>query len=135
MATVLWDSREVIFNQKKYRWPYYISLLKKQKGRNWEKTVEKNVVSPRQIGMAKSHDLPFELLDYRLYLLDLVPSELFLFTNLKIGLGGQRFSSNKEVIAFINNYFTEKGTTYYLNRLKRWEHRQKKCVDLQGKYK
>lgn len=30
--------------------------------------------------------------------------------------------SNEEVITFVNNYFAEKNTKYYLVGLKRWEH-------------
>lgn len=31
----------------------------------------------------------------------------FLFPNLKIAFGGQKFSSNEKAITFVNNYFTE----------------------------
>ncbi|XP_018359055.1 PREDICTED: uncharacterized protein LOC108758551 [Trachymyrmex cornetzi] len=53
---------------------------------------------------------------------------------LKVALGGQRFSSNEEAITFVNNYFVEKDAKYYLDGLKRWEHRWEKCIDLQGDY-
>ena len=45
-----------------------------------------------------------------------------------------RFSSDKEAITFVNNYFAEKNAEYYLGGLQRWEHRWEKCVELQGDY-
>ena len=53
-------------------------------------------------------------------------SDFFLFPHLKIALGCQRFSSNGEAITFVNNYFAEKNTKYYLDGLQRWEHRWEK---------
>ena len=84
--------------------------------------------------MAKIHELPFELLDHPPYSPDLAPSDFFLFPHLKIALGGQRFSSNEEAITFVNNYFAEKNTEYYLDGLQRWKHRREKGVELQGEY-
>ncbi|KYQ51718.1 hypothetical protein ALC60_09165 [Trachymyrmex zeteki] len=57
----------------------------------------------------------------------------FLFPRLKVWLGGQKFSSN-EVIAFVDAYFAKQDAQYYLNGLKGWEHRWKKCLDLKGDY-
>ena len=61
-------------------------------------------------------------------------SDFFLFPQLKIALGGQRFSSNEEAITFVNNYFAEKNAEYYLDGLQRWEHRWEKCVEIQEDY-
>ena len=46
----------------------------------------------------------------------------------------KHFSSNEEVITFVNNYFVEKNVEYYLGGLQRWEHRWEKCVELQEDY-
>ncbi|KYQ51169.1 Histone-lysine N-methyltransferase SETMAR [Trachymyrmex zeteki] len=59
--------------------------------------------------------------------------DFFLFPRLKVWLGGQKFSSN-EVIASVDAYFAKQDAQYYLNRLKGWEHRWKKCIDLKGDY-
>ncbi|GFS47814.1 histone-lysine N-methyltransferase SETMAR [Trichonephila clavipes] len=89
---------------------------------------KENNVTPRHhltsaVAMVKVHELRFELLDHPPYSQDRAPSDFFLFPHLKIELGEQRFSSNKEVIPFVNNYFAEKNTEYYLDGLQRWEHR------------
>lgn len=86
------------------------------------------------VAMAKIHELRFELLDHPPYSPDLAPSDFFLFPRLKVELGGQKFSSNEEAITFVNNYFAEKDINYYLDGLKRWEHRWEKCIDLHGDY-
>lgn len=79
----------------------------------------------------------FEVLNHSLftpYSPDLVPRDIFLFPNLKIALGMQRFSSNDEAINFVKDYFSGKDTEYYLDGIKIWEHCWEKCVDLQGDY-
>ncbi|GFW47197.1 histonelysine Nmethyltransferase SETMARlike [Trichonephila clavipes] len=86
------------------------------------------------LAMAKIYELRFELLDHPPYSPDLDRSGFFLFPHLKMALGGQRFSSNDEAITFVNNYFAEKKAKYYLDELQRWEHRWKKCIELQGDY-
>lgn len=48
------------------------------------------------------------------------PSDFFLFLKLKVWLGEQRFSSNKEVIASVDAYFAEQAVNYYLKELKRF---------------
>ena len=86
------------------------------------------------VAMTKIPELRFEMLDHPPYSPDLAPSDFFLFPHLKIMFGGQRFSSNEEVITFVKNYFAEKNTECYLNWLQRWEHRWEKCLELQGDY-
>jgi len=86
------------------------------------------------VALAKIHELRFEQLDHPPYSPDLAPSDFFLFPKLKVALRGQRFSSNEEAITFVNNYFAEIDAEYYLDGLKRWEHRWKKCIELQGDY-
>ncbi|KAL6265673.1 hypothetical protein P5V15_002472 [Pogonomyrmex californicus] len=55
--------------------------------------------------MAKIHELHFELVDHPPFSPDLAPSDFFLFPKFKISLGGQRFSSNEEVIAYVKRLF------------------------------
>lgn len=42
--------------------------------------------------------------------------------------------SNEKVIAFVDNNFEEKNAEYYLDGLKRWEHRWEKSIESQGYY-
>jgi len=44
---------------------------------------------------------------------DLAPYDFFLFSNLKTWLGGKKFSSNKEVIVAVNEYFADFETAYF----------------------
>lgn len=150
MATVFWDSHGVIFidylqKGKTITGAYYASLLDKLKAELVEKRphLQKKKILLHQdnapshtsvVAMAKIHELGFELLPHPPYSPDLAPSDFFLFPHLKIALGGQRFSSNEEAISFVNNYFEEKNSKYYLDGLQRWEHRWEKCVELEGDY-
>jgi len=58
----------------------------------------------------------------------------FLFPNLKIWLGGKKFSFNEEVIAAVNAYFEGLETSYFSEGIKKLEHRWTKCVEFQGDY-
>ncbi|GFT62508.1 transposable element Tcb1 transposase [Trichonephila clavipes] len=97
-----------------------------------------NPVPTRQrtsaVAMAEIHELQIEFLGHPAYSLDLAPIDFCLFPLLKFALGGQRVSSNKETIIFVNHYFAEKNAEQYLDGLQRWEHRWEKCVELQGDY-
>ena len=148
MATVFWDSHGIILidylqKGKTSTEAYYPSLLFKLKAELTEKWphLQKNKIlfhldnEPSHISavaMAKIHELQFELLDYPPYSPDLAPNDFFLFSHLKIVLGGQRFLSNEKAITFVNNYFAEKNVEYYLDGLQRWEHCWEKGVELQG---
>lgn len=150
MATVFWDSHGVILidylqKGKTITGAYYASLLDKLKAEIADKRphLQKKKILFHQdnapshtstVAMAKIHELRFELLDHPPYSPDLAPSDFFLFPQLKTALGGQRFLSNEEVITFVNNYFAEKNAEYYLDGLKRWEHRWEKCIESQGDY-
>ena len=150
MATVFWDSYGVILidhlqKGKTITGAYYASLLDKLKAELAEKRphLQKKKIlfhqdsAPSQtsaVAMAKIYELRFELLDHVPYSPDLATSDFFLFPHLKIVLGGHRFSSNEEAITFVNNYFAQKNAEYYLDGLRRWEHRWEKCVELQGDY-
>lgn len=54
------------------------------------------------------------LLQHPAYSPDLVPSDYFLFPNLKKWLGGRRFTSNDDIIAQTNEYFAELPKPYFL---------------------
>ena len=80
--------------------------------------------------MTKIHKLGYELLPHPAYSPNLVPSDYFLFPNLKKWLGGKRFGSNEEVITGTNAYFEG----YYLEGIKKLETRWTKCIELKGDY-
>ena len=78
------------------------------------------------------YELGFKLLLHLPFSPDLAPSELYSFSNLKIWLGGKRFSSNKEVIASVDEYFKGFETSYFSEGIKKLEERWRKCVEVEG---
>ena len=74
------------------------------------------------IAVPKIHELQFELIDNPPYLSERDPGDFFLFLNLKVWLGNQRFPSNKKVTESVDDYFTEQDAKYYLDRLTWLEH-------------
>lgn len=54
---------------------------------------------------AQIHELKLELLEHPPYWLDLAPSDIHLFPNLKKLMRGKRFSSSDEVITAVEAYF------------------------------
>lgn len=150
MATVFWDSHGIVFinylkKGETITAEYYASLINKLKTEIMKKRphfMKKKVLFHQDnvplhtstVAMAKIHELQFELIDHPPYSPDLAPSNFFLFPKFKVWLGGQRFSSYKEVITSIEIYFAEQDINYYLNGLKEWKHRWEKCIDLKGEY-
>ncbi|XP_011647659.1 histone-lysine N-methyltransferase SETMAR-like [Pogonomyrmex barbatus] len=150
IATFFWDSHGIVFidyleKGKTITGVYYASLIDKLKTEIAKKRphLKKKKVLFHQdntpahtsvVAMAKIHELQFELIDHPPYSPDLAPSNFFLFPRLKVWLRKQKFSSNKEIIAFVEAYFAKQDANYYLNGLKEWKHRWKKCIDLKGDY-
>ena len=61
----------------------------------------------------QNYELGYELIPHPPYSPDLAPCDFFLFPNLKIWLGGKKFSSNEEVIVAVNEYFVDFETAYF----------------------
>ena len=115
MATVFWVARGIIYTnylekRQMVAGAYYASLLHqlskeiKKKGPHLKKKEilfhqDNARVHTCAVSMAKLMKLKFELLQHPPYSPYLAPSDFFLFPNLKKWLGGQRFTSNEEVIA------------------------------------
>ena len=78
-------------------------------------------------------EIKFALLQHPTYSPDLTPSD-FLFPNMKKYLGGQRFKSNKEVIAQTDAYSENLSKSYFLDGLKKLEKCLEKCIVLKGDY-
>jgi histone-lysine N-methyltransferase SETMAR len=67
--------------------------------------------------MGKLRDLHYDLLEHPPYSPDLAPSDFYLFPKLKLFLGGQHFSSNQEVIAAAEGYFSDLKKNHYRDGL------------------
>ena len=61
-----------------------------------------------------------ELLEHPPYFPDLVPSDYYLFRNLKQFLRGNRFLSNEEAITAVDWYFAELPESHYRDGIKYW---------------
>ena len=66
--------------------------------------------------IVKLDEFSFELLPIPPYLPDLVPSDYWLFSDLKKMLQGKRLGSNDEVIAETEAYFESKYESFYKKR-------------------
>ena len=150
MATVFWDSRGIIFTDylekgRTITGQYYADLLGRFDAELMRKRphlVKKKVLfhhdnAPAHssaIATAKLVELRYELLPHPPYSPDLAPCDFFLFPNMKKWLGGKRFTSNEEVIDQTEAYFEEFDKSYFLDGLKKLEHRWTKCIELRGDY-
>ncbi|XP_018399877.1 PREDICTED: histone-lysine N-methyltransferase SETMAR-like [Cyphomyrmex costatus] len=143
MTTIFWDSKGIIHidyleKGKIITGKYYGDLLgrfdKELERKNaliWPRKKCRSITTAHrpihpQLPTAKLIELRYELLSHPLYSPDLAPCD-FLFLNPKIWLGGKKFASN-EVIAATNVYFAEFQPSYFLDGLKKWEHRWTKCI-------
>jgi histone-lysine N-methyltransferase SETMAR len=67
---------------------------------------------------------------------DLAPSDYYLFSNLKEHLKGRKFSSTEEAILAADGWFAAHPNNFFLDGLKKLEHRSHKCVcvEFRGEY-
>ena len=150
MATVFWDSRGIIFTDylekgRSITGQYYADLLGRFDAELMRKRphlAQKKVLfhhdnAPAHssaIATAKLVELRYELLPHPSYSPDLAPCDFFLFPNMKKWLDRKRFTSNEEVIDQTEAYFEEFDKSYFLDGLKKLEHRWTKCIELRGDY-
>jgi len=152
MATVFWDSRGIIFTNylekgRTITGQYYTDLLGRFDAELMRKRphlMKKKVLfhltthqlTPHSSAFATATlvELRYELLPHPPYSPDLAPCDFFLFPNMKKWLGGKRFTSNEEVIDQTEAYFEEFNKSYFLDGLKKLEHRWTKCIELRGDY-
>ena len=99
---------------------YYIVLLMHLKEEITKKQLQmkKKVLfhkknAPCHKSIAKLHEIQFELLLHTHYSPDLVPSDNWLFADLKRMFDEKRFGSNEEVILETEMYFESKDKSYY----------------------
>jgi histone-lysine N-methyltransferase SETMAR len=84
--------------------------------------------------MGKFRDLHYELLEHPPCSPDLASSDFCLFPKLKIFLVGQRFSSNQEAIAAVEEYFADLTKNHYRDGIMALELCWNKCIILKGDY-
>ena len=75
----------------------------------------------------------YELIMHPTYSPDLVPSDYFLFPNLKKDIRGRHFRSNEEVMAAVEEWVRDKNPRFS-SGLMALEHRWSKCIILEGNY-
>lgn len=139
MATVFWDARGIIFidfleKGKTITGQYYASLLDRlneEIKKNRPHLAKKKVLFHQDnapahssaIATTKLFELRYEVLPHPPYSPDLAPSDYYLFPNMKKWLAGKRFASNDEVITQTTAYFEDLDKSYYMDGIKKLEHR------------
>jgi histone-lysine N-methyltransferase SETMAR len=150
MASVFWDAESILFidyleKGKTITGEYYSNLLTRIDEKIFEKRPvfqKKKIIiyqdnSPAHksvLAMGKLRDLHYEFLEHPPYSPDLAPSDFYLFPKLKLFLAGQRFSSNQEAIAAVEEYFADLTKNHYGDGIMALEHRWNKCISLKGDY-
>lgn len=150
MASVFWDAKGILlidYLQKgaTINGQYYAELLQKlndalrakRPGMAKKKVLFHQDNAPAHtstVAMSKIHDLHFQLVPHAPYSPDMAPSDYHLFPKLKTALGGKKFSSNDEVITFVNQYFEDLPESHFKNGITALEHRWEKCISLCGEY-
>ena len=139
MATVFWDAKRIILidylrKGQIITGKYYATLLSRLHGKlqtERPNLAHKKILFHRDhastytfaVLMAKLHELEFKRFHHIPYSPDLASSDFFLFPNLKIWLVGNRFPSDKEVIAAVNEYFKGLKISYFSEGIKKSEER------------
>jgi len=139
MASVFWGARGIIFidylqKGKTINGEYYANLLqrlsdeiKKKRPHFGEK---ESVVSSRQ---CTSSHIRYRDGQNQWVKVRIVPSDYFLFPNLKKWLSGKRFANNEEVES-ADGYFEDLDSSYYKQGVEAIEHCCEKCIELKGNY-
>ena len=76
----------------------------------------------------------YGLIPHPAYSLDLVPSDYFVFPNLKKDIRGRHFHSNEEVMAAVEEWVIDKDPGFFSSGLMALEHHWSKCIILKGNY-
>ena len=117
MASVFWDAEGIYLEKgKTITGEYYSNLFtrldkkicEKRPGLQKKKIIFYQDIAPAHksvLAMGKLRDLYYELLEHPPYSPDMTPCDFCLFPKLKLFLAGQRFSSNQEAIAAVEDVF------------------------------
>ena len=84
--------------------------------------------------MVELNELSFELLPHPPYSPDLVPSNYWLFADLRKMLQGKRSGTNEEVIVESETYFDSEDESFYKKGIEKLEKRWNECITLKGNY-
>ena len=76
----------------------------------------------------------YDLIPHPAYSPDLVPSNFFLFPNLKKDVRGLHFRSDEEVVKAVEEWVNGKDSDFFSSGLMALEHRWSKCIILEGNY-
>ncbi len=79
-------------------------------------------------------DFKWDVFQHSPYSPDLTPSDYHLFLQLKSALGGLRFQSNAEVIAWCRKFFQNLDTANYSRGISKLVDRFEKCLEKYGDY-
>lgn len=150
MATVFWDAEGVLYIDYLQRGTtitgqYYANLIakvreaikQKRRGKLSRGVIfhhDNAPVHTSRVAAAAIDAAGFAMLEHPPYSPDLAPSDFFLFPKLKEHIRGKQYSSDEEVMDAVNAFFEEQPPEFFLNGLKRWEHRWEKCIEVKGDY-
>ena len=84
--------------------------------------------------MSKLRDLKYKLLEHLPCLPDLAPTDFYPFPNLKKFVAEKRFSSNEEVTAAVEGYFTDLPESYFKTGIELLHKRWTKCTEVGEDY-
>ena len=94
---------------------------------HWDNAAQMSVVA-----MVVVCDCGFKLLDHNPYFPDLVPSDYFLFPNLKKYLAGKYYWTDDEVISAVDDFFEDQDESFYTTGIQALKLQWKKCCDHKG---
>ena len=86
------------------------------------------------VTMANIRDFEFEIVPHHPYSPDLTPSDYYLFPYLKKHIGGQRYSSSKDVLSSVEGYFGSLTPTDFWQGINKLRERWDKYMRLWGDY-
>ena len=150
MATVFWDAKGVIMldflpKRSTITGVYYANLLDQLRTTIHEKRQGKfskglllqqdNArVHSCKVAMDAVEQNGYELIPHPAYSLDLAPSDLFLFPNLKKNIRGLHFWADGEVVTAVEEWVSGKDPDFFSSGLMALEHSWSKCIKLEGNY-
>lgn len=76
----------------------------------------------------------WNIFDHPPYSPDLAPSDFHLFSNMKKGLGAQRFVNDNEVKDFVNDGLNEQAVGFYSVEIEKLIYRYEKCLNVSDNY-
>lgn len=91
-----------------------------------------SLIYPCRKVMTKWNELKYELLLHPLYSSYLVPSDYYLFFNLKKYLQEDIYASNEDIKRRTDEYFATLKKSYYVKGIQMLQNRWQKCISFEG---